>query len=127
METQWAQRVNDWATWTSGRGIASLSSALLQLAAMVYQSPRCNLIRALSHERTESVLQAGPLLLFTPPLFPPSTFPLFSPLSCLHHSTVTEILDATFFFDNGLKTEISMIAERLIRVLNFVDILSAYI
>jgi len=37
METQWAQRVDDWATWTSGRGIASLSSALLQLAAMVYQ------------------------------------------------------------------------------------------
>lgn len=76
METQWAQRVDDWATWTSGREIASLSSALLQLAAAVYQPPRCNLIRALSHERTESALQAGPLLPSTPPLFPPSTFPL---------------------------------------------------
>lgn len=30
------------------------SPALLQLAVVVYQPPRCNLIRALSHERTES-------------------------------------------------------------------------
>lgn len=63
-ETQWAQRVDDWATWTSGRGIASRSSALATIGgatAAVYQPLRCNLIRALSHERTESALQAGPL------------------------------------------------------------------
>lgn len=89
METQWAQRVDDWATWTSGRGIAaSLSSALLQLAVVAYQPPRCNLIRALSHERTESALQAGPLLLSTPPLFPPSTFPL----SFLHPVYIIRLL-----------------------------------
>lgn len=77
-DTMETQRVSDWAMSTSGRGIASLSSAPLQLAAAaVYQPPRCNLIRALSHERTESALQPGPLLLSTPPLFPPPTFPLF--------------------------------------------------
>lgn len=67
----------------SGREIASLSSALLQLAAVVYQPPRCNLIRALSHERTESALQAGPLLLSTP-LLPPSTSPPPSLLPSIH-------------------------------------------
>jgi len=83
METQWAQRVDDWATWKSGRGIASLSSTPLQLAAAVYLPPRCNLIRALSHERTESALQAGPPSCFSLHLsfyLRSSLYPLLSPV-----------------------------------------------
>jgi len=103
METQWA-RVDDWATWTYKRGkerekesgTLPRSPGLLQLAVVVYQPPRCNLIRALSHERTESALHAGPLLLSPPPLFPPpSTFSLSPFLSLsLSSSIVVVRLDA---------------------------------
>lgn len=116
METQWAQRVDDWATWTSGRGIASLSSALLQLAAARRwcTSRRGAISFALSHERTESALQTEPLLPSTPPLFPPSTFPLSSPPVRLHHPAVTVILGATCSPTNGSKSEISTIFKGLV-------------
>lgn len=101
-EIQWKRNGHEWMTERRGRAAREsgkgekkskgendrkrarererdcLASALLQLAAVVYQRcPRCNLIRALSHERTESALQAGPLVLSPPPLFrpPPSTSP----------------------------------------------------
>lgn len=91
MKTQWAL-LNDWEK-ERGRNGVPCSPALLQLAVVVFQPPRCNLIRALSHERTESALQAGLLLLSSISSFS-TTFDLlslsisFSLFHLLHHPTL---------------------------------------
>lgn len=95
-----------------GRNGVPRSPALLQLAVVVFQPLRCNLIRALSHERAESALQAGAGLLLpsSSSLFPPpSTCTRFHSLfSTSYIIWLWYRAAATLLPDsNGLKSEIS--------------------
>lgn len=127
METQWAQRVEDWATWTSGRGIASLSSAPLQLAAAaaVYQPRRGAISFALSRmseQKAHSKLETP--LAFHSTSFSTFDLPSVPSPSRLHQPAVTGRYTSNKCFEMWNFHDLS---KMLVRLSNLFETLNAYV